>query len=199
MLGAASKALGARAAFGKMVSPIVAGTAFTPNFELERQSANVYFPFPLSFGPHLAGNILSSVRSDKAWRAETMALAVSPKNRSLCSCRPADLQLPSGRLKLACIPKWIIKVLVRLLRTANDARWRNKQQEGCARVPHTFRASPNRSFAFDPLNRGIVTVRCTRQRQEKSERETGKERRPFGFCTGLKIVYELACFLCYAM
>ena len=118
-----------------------------------------------------------SVRSDKASRAEKNTFWRSyVQTRSLRCCRRADLQLASGRLKLACIPKWIIKVLVRLLRTANDARWRNKQQEACASVSHIFQASPNRSFALEPLNREVVTLRCTRQRQEKSERETGKRK-----------------------
>ncbi len=50
--------------------------------------------------PHLARDSYISVRCDKASRAETWALVVSPSNRHLRRYRRADLQLPSGRLKL---------------------------------------------------------------------------------------------------
>src|SRR5947207_3048392 len=50
--------------------------------------------------PHLARGSYTSVRCDKASRAEIQALVVSPETWSLRCCRRADLQLPSGRLKL---------------------------------------------------------------------------------------------------
>src|SRR5258708_2791047 len=74
------------AAFGKMVSPIVAGTA--SELFLERQSANVFIP--LSFHSELAGASSPSVRSDKALGMERHALVVSRANRTLYRCRPAE-------------------------------------------------------------------------------------------------------------
>ena len=158
------------AAFGKMVSPIVAGTV--PAVFLERQSANV--PTPFDF--RLAGNSFKSVCCDKASRAETRLWRSRLQTRSLRSCRRADLELASGRLKLACIPTWIIKVLARLLRTANDARWRNKQQEACARVAQNFLLSPNSNLACLNSKHELVMFYKHHQRQ-REKRKRDRERK----------------------
>lgn len=107
------------------------------------------------FDFQLAEGISESVRSDKASRAGIWALAVSPKNRCLRICRPADLQLPSGRLKLPVLQSGD-KRLSGDSRTANNAREQNKRREGCARVSQNFAVSPNGIRAKPALKHDLV-------------------------------------------
>jgi hypothetical protein len=94
------------------------------------------------FDFQLAEGIRESVRSDKASRAGIWALVVSPENRYLRICRRADLQLPSGRLKLP-VCQSADKCSSGDSRTTTNARERNEQREGCARVTQNFLLSPN--------------------------------------------------------
>lgn len=109
----------------------------------------------LLFDFQLAEGISESVRSDKASRAGIWALAVSPENRCLRICRPADLQLPSGRLKLPVLQSGD-KRLSGDSRTANNAREQNKRREGCARVSQNFAVSPNGIRAKPALKHDLV-------------------------------------------
>jgi hypothetical protein len=102
----------------------------------------------------LAGNIFESVRLDKASRAETLALVVSPYNRSLRRCRPAEHELPSARLKLP-VCQSADKHSSGDSRTTTDARERNEWREGCASVVHPFAVASLTLTSLATLKKGL--------------------------------------------
>jgi hypothetical protein len=117
----------------------------------------------------LAGNIFESVRCDKAMGAKENPFCWSyGQTRPFSYCRRADLELASGRLKLARVSKWT-QTLIRLLRTSKDARWRIERREACARATQNFPMSPNSSLACFDLKHDLETLRGSAPRTPKSK------------------------------
>ena len=139
---------------------------------------------PHSFDFKLAENCFPSSRSDKMSRAETRLWWSRLQTRSLRWHRPAEHELPSARLNLPVL-QCELKRLSGDSRTTIDARERNERQEGCASVSQNFQrtipADVESKHDFVILLFAVPAHAKNKKLQsQKQERETGKERRPFG-------------------
>jgi len=178
----ASEALGVGAAPGKIAFAGCRQDRLHPNSSARKTTGEIA---EKSFDFQLAENCFPSLRCDKAMGAETRGLVVCLETRTLRYCRPADLQLPSGRLKLP-VCQSADKRSSGDSRTTNDARERIERREGCARVRHNFQAVSNSHLAGAGFKSSLaltdfVTLRGSAPRTPKSkagEEGPGKKRRP---------------------
>ena len=139
--------------------------------KVSRSNAKNIFAQPFDF--QLAENCFPSLRWNKAMGAETRGLVVCLETRTLRYCRPADLQLPSGRLKLPVCHSADTRSSGDS-RTTNDARERIERREGCARVRHNFQAVSNSHLAGAGFKSSLaltdfVTLRGSAPRTPKSK------------------------------
>jgi len=140
--------------------------------------------FPNFLTLKLAGVIFEYVRSDKMSRAETWLWWSRLQTRSLRWHRPAEHELPSARLNLPVL-QCELKRLSGDSRTTIDARERNERQEGCASARQNFqRIIP---ASVESKHDSVILLfavpahaKNKKLQSQKQERETGKERRPFG-------------------
>lgn len=124
-----------------------------------------------------------SRRSDKAWGVGIWALLVSPSNRSVHLCCPAEHEPATARLKIPFPQSWVSHVSPRRNRTSKDARKRTRETGAAASFQRTF-DSPKKPLPFcctrEALESKHDLVTCHVQHQQQMRR--GDRERKASFC-----------------
>lgn len=124
-----------------------------------------------------------SRRSDKAWGVDIEALLVSPSNRCVHLCCPAEHEPATARLKIPFPQSWVSYVSPRRNRTSKDARKRKRETGAAASFQRTF-DSPKKPLPFcctrEALESKHDLVICHKQHQQQKQRGDRERRRRIG-------------------